>query len=517
MRKILFVISFLLIFLAIYISGYAQGDTSQSRRLIVFYSPTCHKCIQVKNEIIPHIEKQFKGDIFIEYRDITDIENYKLLLSLKEKYHAQHIKNVLPVFYFEGQFLNAQGKIKKPLESLITRELTLATKERPSLPRPSLESDIALKEGRGLPSIDLIARFKTLRPLAIISAGLIDGINPCAFTVMVFFISFLMVQGYRKRELIIVGLSFIFSIFLTYILIGIGIFGFLYRLKNLWLMAKVFNLTIGIFSIILGVLAVYDFFKFKKTRSTDKLLLQLPVAVKNQIHSIIAIHYRKSKGSQEPSRMLIFRLVLSALITGLLVSLLETVCTGQIYLPTISFVLKTTHLKLPALGYLLLYNLMFILPLLAIFFLSLWGLTAQQFAKVLKKHLLSIKILMAGLFFALGIFLILSLSGCNTLRGNPYLWDFGQVKEGEILKHNFILKNESQDVLNIKDVNTSCGCTVSKVEKKVLLPGESTLIEVEFDTKGYSGLTQQYIYVHTDNLDNPVLRFIIKAEAIKQK
>lgn len=405
-RKVLLVVIFLLISLTVYISGYPQVDTSQLRRLIVFHSPTCHKCIQVKNQILPHIEKQFKGDIFIEYRDITDIENYKLLLSLKEKYHAQHIKNVLPVFYFEGQFLNAQGEIRKPLESLIVESLTEPAKEKPSLPRPSLESDIALKEGRGLPSIDLIARFKTLRPLAVISAGLIDGINPCAFSVMVFFISFLMVQGYRKRELIIVGLFFIFSIFLTYILIGIGIFGFLYRLKNLWLVARVFNLIIGIFSIILGVLAVYDFFKFKQTKSTDRLVLQLPTAVKNQIHSVIGLHYRKSRESSRERRLLIFRLVLSALITGFLVSLLETICTGQIYLPTISFVLKTTHLKLSALGYLLLYNLMFILPLLAIFFLSLWGLTTQQFAKVLKKHLLSIKILMAGVFFALGIFLI---------------------------------------------------------------------------------------------------------------
>lgn len=95
------------------------------------------------------------------------------------------------------------------------------------------------------------------------------------------------------------------------------------------------------------------------------------------------------------------------------------------------------------------------------------------------------------------------------------LWDFGQAKEGVILKHDFVLRNESGNILNIKDVNTSCGCTVSKVAKKVLLPDESTLIEVQFNTKGYSGPTQQYIYVHTDNLDKPILRLIIKADVVK--
>ncbi|MBU3958605.1 MAG: DUF1573 domain-containing protein, partial [Candidatus Omnitrophica bacterium] len=95
---------------------------------------------------------------------------------------------------------------------------------------------------------------------------------------------------------------------------------------------------------------------------------------------------------------------------------------------------------------------------------------------------------------------------------DPYSWDFAQVKQGEILRHNFIFKNESKETLKIKDVNTSCGCTVSKVQEKVLSPGESTFIEVEFNTKGYSGPTQQYIYVHTDNPDNPLVRFIIKAQ-----
>ena len=100
---------------------------------------------------------------------------------------------------------------------------------------------------------------------------------------------------------------------------------------------------------------------------------------------------------------------------------------------------------------------------------------------------------------------------------DPYSWDFGQIKEGEVLKHIFVLKNESEKTLTIRDANTSCGCTASKVEKKILLPGESTEIEVQFNTKGYSGLTQQHVYVHTDSLDKSIIRFIIKAEVIKSK
>jgi len=96
-----------------------------------------------------------------------------------------------------------------------------------------------------------------------------------------------------------------------------------------------------------------------------------------------------------------------------------------------------------------------------------------------------------------------------------YTWDFGRVNTGEILKHTFIFKNETSKTLNIKEIHTSCGCTASQVQKKKLLSGEVTTIEVSFNTKGYSGATKQFIYINTDNLDNPVVRYIIKAEVVK--
>lgn len=390
--KINFVINLILIVLSGVAFAYAREGNPPLRKLIVFYSPGCHRCMEIKNKILPSIEKTFKDKIQLEYRDIDDIKNYKFLLGL-EKSHGVNIENALPVFYFEGNFLNGQGSgLRGRLVSLIWRAL--------ELPLPKAKG--------GLVGIDLIERFQNFKPLAVVSAGLVDGINPCAFTVIVFFISFLALQGYKKRELIVIGLSFILSVFLTYLLIGIGIFGFLYRLQNFWLVAKIFNIGIGIFSIMLGVLAIYDFFKFKKSGKTEGLILQLPAAIKNQIHSVIGIYYRKDKGDKDRDNLSkpITRLILTAFISGFLVSVLEAVCTGQVYLPTITFVLKTSPLKLQALGFLLLYNLMFILPLLVIFILALLGTTSEQFSVFLKKNILTVKMLMAVLFFSLGLFLI---------------------------------------------------------------------------------------------------------------
>jgi cytochrome c biogenesis protein CcdA len=385
LNKSVFLPAALLIFLAAS-SAYAH-EVSQ---LQVFYSPSCHRCAEVKKKAIPAMEKKFKGRIAISYLDMTDMENYKLLLSLREKYNPG-LKIEIPVFFMAGSMINSANLTDRSLEDFISGALA--------------STDTGKAE---LPEIDLLSRFKALKFFTIVSVGLVDGINPCAFTVIVFFISFLALQGYTKRELIAIGLCFILAVFITYLLIGLGAFTFLYRMNKFWLVSKIINYSVGLFSIAIAAFALHDFFKFRETGETEGLALQLPKAVKDQIHKVVGIHYRVNKNSPEADsrQRHMARLVLSALITGFLVSLLEAVCTGQTYLPTITFILKTTTLKLHALAYLVIYNLMFVVPLFIIFIFALLGITSGQFSNFLKKHLLLIKLLMVILFFGLGIFLI---------------------------------------------------------------------------------------------------------------
>ncbi|MBI4982358.1 MAG: hypothetical protein HZC15_04370 [Candidatus Omnitrophica bacterium] len=382
----IFIVGSFLLFLALQFS-FAQQEPSALSELSVFYSPSCEKCMKAKHELLPEIENQLSGKIKVKYYDISDIENYKILLQLREKY-SPSLEIDVPVFFLNGKFINGKADLKNKLREFVIESLDLAPVQR-------------VKEQ----VVDLIRYFKSITPLVIIGAGLVDGINPCAFTVIVFFISFLALQGYRRRELIIIGLVFIFSVFLTYVLIGLGLFGFLYRMQGFWLVTKTINFCIGIFSIGLGFAALYDYFKFKKTGETEGLLLQLPAGIKNQIHKVIGLHYRKTH-NHNPAEKNITVVFGSALITGFLVSLLEAVCTGQTYIPTIAFVLRTTHLKLQAFSYLLLYNIMFVVPLLVIFVFALLGVSSSQFSGFLKSRMLTIKMLMCLLFFGLGIFLI---------------------------------------------------------------------------------------------------------------
>lgn len=94
-------------------------------------------------------------------------------------------------------------------------------------------------------------------------------------------------------------------------------------------------------------------------------------------------------------------------------------------------------------------------------------------------------------------------------------WDFGKVKTGQILEHTFVYKNESKSAVKILSTSTSCGCTVSAIKKKKLLPGDSSDIDITLNSKGYIGLVKQFIYLSTDDPGDPIVRFEINAEVEK--
>jgi hypothetical protein len=100
---------------------------------------------------------------------------------------------------------------------------------------------------------------------------------------------------------------------------------------------------------------------------------------------------------------------------------------------------------------------------------------------------------------------------------DPYVWDFGQVTAGQVLEHMFIIKNNYSNTLIINRLQTSCGCTGSVISRDHIPAGESAEIKVTFNTKGYSGKTEQFVYVHTDDTQNPIIKLTIQAQVTKKE
>ncbi|MGE5680598.1 MAG: DUF1573 domain-containing protein [Bacillota bacterium] len=95
-------------------------------------------------------------------------------------------------------------------------------------------------------------------------------------------------------------------------------------------------------------------------------------------------------------------------------------------------------------------------------------------------------------------------------------FNFGDIKQNIFVEHDFIVSNTGGDSLYIMDVNASCGCTAAKPEKNVLSPGESTKINVKFNTIGREGKQQKYVYIHSNDKETPELRLSFTANVVKE-
>jgi cytochrome c-type biogenesis protein len=183
---------------------------------------------------------------------------------------------------------------------------------------------------------------KALLPLLAVSA-IIDSINPCAFSILLLTIAFLVSIGQLRNKVLLVGGMYVFGIFITYILIGLGILQTLMLFNTPNFMAK-FG---AILLIALGLInLINEFFpKFP-------IKLKIPAGAHKTMAQLI------EKGSLP-----------TAFLLGALVALCEFPCTGGPYLMVLGL-LHDQATYVGGFGYLILYNVIFVLPLAIILLIA---------------------------------------------------------------------------------------------------------------------------------------------------
>jgi len=243
----------------------------------------------------------------------------------------------------------------------------------------------------------IIERFKSFGVLTVVFAGLVDGLNPCAFATLVFFVSYLTLSGRKGREILIVGGAFTLGVFLAYLAVGLGFYKVLDLLGGL--LATLGRWVYGLTGLFCAALAVFSFLDFLKARRGEigDMALNLPHGLRMRINAVI----RRGRQSQA--------FVAGAFVTGLVVSFLELACTGQVYLPTIIFVMSQPEMRVRALVFLVLYNLLFILPLVVVFVLAYYGTGSKQLTRFLQQQAATVKLGMALLFAALATWLTVAI------------------------------------------------------------------------------------------------------------
>ena len=90
--------------------------------------------------------------------------------------------------------------------------------------------------------------------------------------------------------------------------------------------------------------------------------------------------------------------------------------------------------------------------------------------------------------------------------------DFGEVIQGEMLKHAFGFTNLGSSPLEILSVEATCGCQTTTVSEKQILPGRSGQIEISVDTALLIGSIEESARIITNDPRRPSVFFSIKAD-----
>ncbi len=216
----------------------------------------------------------------------------------------------------------------------------------------------------------------------VLTTGLIDGINPCAIAVLLFFISLLFTLHKSKADIFQIGAIYIFAVFLTYLLIGLGILKTIELFPDPHAFAKIASVLV----IVLGLINIKDYFWYGKWVS-----LKTPVFFHRKLASLM-------KTTSKPG----------VFVVGILVGLCTLPCSGGIYVAIIGMLAAKTAV-VDGLLYLVVYNVMFVLPLVVLLLLSSSKQVVEQMRKLeVEEHrlmnlALGIVMIVLGLAIFLGV------------------------------------------------------------------------------------------------------------------
>lgn len=242
--------------------------------------------------------------------------------------------------------------------------------------------------------------------LFVIIAGLLDGINPCAIAMLLMFISLIGVTKHRK-VMVIVTASYITSILITYLIIGFGFLTILGLSRTAF--SNISFYLYGFFFLLTLFLSAITFYDFFVTRKDDysKVKNQLPKFIQG-FNKKLMEKLTATMDSQKRFKYMWF-IVIPAFI-GILVGITEAACTGQIYIA----VLASLEANNPGGGvgtvelfYLVVFNIMFVLPLMIIATIAIITKNTMVVADFVRKHLFIIKFATAVFFLVMAIYFLL--------------------------------------------------------------------------------------------------------------
>lgn len=213
----------------------------------------------------------------------------------------------------------------------------------------------------------------------ITSSAFLDGLNPCAFAVLLFFIGFLFTMKKTRANIWKMGLTYVGAIYLAYLLIGLGIAQAIVMSGAPHLMAK-----IGAYLVIaLGVIQLLTI-----------AFPSFPIRLRIPLNSKATLEKWMYKATLPAS-----------FVGGFLVGLCTFPCSGGIYVAIIGMLAAQSTAAQGTL-WMLWYNLIFVMPLVVLLVLATNSKTTAGLQKLERAESMRVKVLIGGFMVVLGAIIL---------------------------------------------------------------------------------------------------------------
>lgn len=354
--------------------------------LLYFYKTGCQDCDRAKYDL--NFIQQTYPQVEVTERNIE--ENQALAEWMGERLGVPEEERLeSPAIFIGEDHLVGDDMTLRAIQAAVEKHV-------PTGAEPAWEAFGAGEQEQAEES--LIERYASLGALTVIGAGLINGLNPCAFVTIVFFLSYLAFMGRSGREVLVVGAMFTLGVFVTYLLAGLGLTSLLEPLAGVQVALKrwVFGFT-AILCLALAGISLHDYIKARQGK-TDEMKLKLSLDLRRRVNKVI----------RKGSKMRGFYLV--AFGVGALVSLIQLTCTSPIYIGIVFLIQDVPEMRSNGFLYLLLYNLAYIVPLVIVFLLAYFGTSSEKMGEFITKRTAAIKLLTVVVFLVLAGWLLYSLA-----------------------------------------------------------------------------------------------------------
>ena len=360
----------------IHLEATNNDDDDTLHDVVYFYDVLCEDCQALERDgVIEAIEDQ--GINVLSY-DAT--EKSRLFSQFVNAYDT---RASVPILFAGDEVYTGQDAIINGMES----GAILTSAEEPLRP---LGEGIVLEGFSGL--------------LTVIVAGLIDGVNPCAIAMLLMFVSLISFVK-NRRIMVLVSIAYIAGVFVTYLAVGLGVLHFLSSAFIQTLIAEFSLILYSVFAFLALLFFIVTFYDFLVTKNEkyEKVKNQLPQFVKN-LNKRIMESLTTILKDEDASFLRKFNLFLIPFLVGIIIGFTEAACTGQIYF----FVLALIETGATGTGtfYLIIFNIMFIMPLVIIALIAIMNRNVMAVSNFVREHLAIIKLITALFFLAMVILFI---------------------------------------------------------------------------------------------------------------